>query len=129
MDWTQFTPEIFHSAKHKAVQDAYHDAQRTIISNAQKLQEWRNTCDKEIQNFENTVGLTSLGFPPMDKVMRYIVHEAANARNLASYSFGPETQRYTVVYKKGSEPAPELLEKWRAVTELPSQPNPPAENI
>jgi len=121
MDWTQFTPELFHSKEHHEVEDKerYHEAQRQIVNSAERMQAFRKLCEEELDLFQKMPAVSSLGFPHSHKIYRYIVHEAANARGFSSYSFGPESSRYTVVYKKGSEPSEELIKKWQADSEVP----------
>ncbi|KAL6066784.1 Sperm-associated antigen 7 [Balamuthia mandrillaris] len=116
MDWTQFDVSELHAGKHEQVSRDL--IGQKVKREAERLSSWNATCQELLNDFIKNEDIYSLGFPPMDKVFRYIIHEVADELGLPSYSFGEELKdRHTVVYKKGYEPSKELLKRWQAVHE------------
>ncbi len=83
MDWTQFYLEEWFSERHKEIkprmkheeeETPYHKAGEQIVANAEHLSKFKAQCDNEISEFVAREDLTSMSFPPVDNVMRYIMY-------------------------------------------------------
>merc|ERR1711879_906222 len=100
---------------HKAIdrESLYQEAQHEVVDSAEKLVGMKEKADRELDSFVSDPKLTSIGFPPMDKVCRYLVHESADERGLVSYSVGQEERgRHTIVWVPRERCGP--TSKWRA---------------
>lgn len=119
-------------------------AQHQVEESATHMLELRRRTEQQLDAFMLDPKLTSLGFPPMDKVYRYIMyrflfcfrsvwrlkndsssvllfrrHEAANDKCLVSYSIGAEDKdRHTIVWKPHAAPSQEELERMQATKEV-----------
>lgn len=49
-------------------------AQHEVVESAEKLVTMKEKADRELDSFVRDPKLTSIGFPPMDKVCRYLVY-------------------------------------------------------
>lgn len=106
---------------HKAIdrESLYQEAQHEVVESAEKLVTMKEKADRELDSFVRDPKLTSIGFPPMDKVCRYLVHESADERGLVSYSVGEEERgRHTIVWKKHAAPSEEAIKRVGAEREV-----------
>jgi len=106
---------------HKAIDRSvlYEEAQHEIIENAERLSKVKEKADRELDAFLADPKLTSIGFPAMEKVHRYLIHESADERGLVSYSIGEEEHgRHTIVWKKQAASSEELRKRMQATKEV-----------
>ncbi|VVC32052.1 R3H domain,Sperm-associated antigen 7,Sperm-associated antigen 7, R3H domain [Cinara cedri] len=79
-----------------------------------KILKFRNETEKKVTDFVQDDHQTRLKFPPLNKVLRNIVHEIAEDAGMIAYSFGEEeVDRYIMIFKKETPPSEDELNALR----------------
>ncbi|XP_025418953.1 sperm-associated antigen 7-like, partial [Sipha flava] len=80
----------------------------------ERMIKFRNETEIKVTKFVQDDNQTRLKFPPLNKVLRNIVHEISEDAGMLAYSFGEEeVDRYIMVFKKDFPPSEDELNALR----------------
>ena len=115
--------------------------QSSIAEAAEGTQAFENSVESQLHVFATDKDFNGpVAFPPMDKALRFIVHDVVEqfalrtGAGIVSVSEGEDEERHVVVYREGFQPTPialELVERRAVVPVSPAQASrkPPAAKV